>query len=66
VVENNRPVATKIVEEQHHITGLTWDYIEHNRRNGEMVTTEYSVFDSTDTTKDNHTFYSFEFSNGKK
>ena len=63
VVEDNRPVAIKIVEEGISMSGTVWDIVEQERVNGKMTTQQYSIF-NTDAEID--VMYSFEFSNGKK
>jgi hypothetical protein len=64
VVENNRPVAVKIVEEEFSPNNIMIDYVEKNRINGKMLTKKYSVFNTEE--EERNVFYSFEFSNKKK
>ena len=62
VVEDNRPVAIKIVEEGLNMAGV-WDIVEQKRVNGKMITQEYSVLNTNEKME---VIYSFEFSNKKK
>lgn len=64
MVQNNKPVAIKIVEESYHPTGIMWDYVENNRINGKMVETHYSLYDNEGEME--NLIYYFEFNNGKK
>lgn len=64
VVENNRPVAVRILDEAMSQSGLAWDYTETLRVGGRMQVKKYGLF-NTDENKDN-VFFSFEFSNKKK
>ena len=64
VVENNRPVAVRIVDEAMSQTGLAWDYTEKVRVSGRMQEKKYSLF-NIDELKDS-VFFAFEFSNKKK
>ncbi len=62
IVENNKPVAVKILEEGLNPNGIMWDYTEYNRINGKMVEKYYSLL-NIENEKD--VIYYFEFSNGK-
>lgn len=62
-VKDNRPYPIKIVEESTSHMGITWDYVEEELINGEMVKTTYQQlafnFDDDDL------LLSFEFENKK-
>lgn len=64
VVENNRPVAVRILEEGMGTNGLTWDYTEQLRVNGKMQTRKYSLFDEEDL--EGTILFTLEFTNKKK
>jgi hypothetical protein len=64
VVENNRPVAVKIVEETMSQSGLAWDFTEKVRVGRRMQEKKYSLF-NIGGLKDSIVF-AFEFSNKKK
>ena len=64
IVQNNRPVAVRILEEGMSSNGLTWDYTEHVRVGGKMQSKKYSLFNAEDL--EGEILFSFEFSNKKK
>jgi hypothetical protein len=63
VVENNSPIAVKIVERSD-FNGLTIDVEEYIRANGRLKKREYGIFSPR--AIENAIFFSFGFSNGKK
>lgn len=64
IVENNKPIAKKIIEEGLNVNGITWDIIERIRVRGRMLTKEYSLLNVNDLNE--KILYSFRFSNKKR
>ncbi|WFO16182.1 hypothetical protein M601_021465 [Cellulophaga baltica 4] len=63
-VQDNKPIAIKIIEESMNPNGMLIDYVEKERVNNQMVETKYSVL--PDSGFDIQTIFSFQFKNGKK
>ncbi len=64
IVQNNKPIPIKVVEEGLSTSGILWNYVGKVRVNGKMVEKKYSVFNA-DMPEENILYY-FEFNNGKK
>lgn len=64
IVQNNRPVAVRILEEGMSSNGLTWDYTERVRVGGKMRARKYSLFNTEDL--EGEILFSLEFTNKKK
>ncbi|NLN32740.1 MAG: hypothetical protein GX159_03990 [Flavobacteriaceae bacterium] len=62
-VENNAPVAERIIEEGMNLSGVVWDFVEKNRVGDKMIETNYSLLDEA---ADIELLYGMSFSNGKK
>lgn len=63
IVQNNKPLAIKVVEEGRSADGLTWDISEQKRINGKMVSSEYRLFEEDE--NDIPVIFSFAFRNKK-
>lgn len=63
IVENNEPVAIKVVEEGMSANGITWDYDIEERVGKEMKQTSYSMLDIENLEQD--VIFSFQFKNKK-